>query len=192
MGVATIHAKKELKSTGDQWRSILSDDALIKPFKPVEIASGAVSVRAEDQSALEVALLEYKRKPDVMFVATTDWTALKRNQMSFTKGDVIEYVKGNGKWLRGILRKSSKYPLTGTLLYYPMKCVKKEEERSYPVPGGLLSPKLPKYTTKETLKTSREMQLDSCLHEPQAKVHFIRLNASSKRLSRVSREYLLC
>ena len=80
----------------------------------------------------ETGEVDYKSTDSGMltYVATADWTALRRNQMSFAKGDVIEYVKGEGKWLRGILRQSSEYPLTGASLYYPIKYVKKEEKPS--------------------------------------------------------------
>ena len=43
----------------------------------------------------------------------------KAYQMSFAKGDLIQVIDSKGKWNRGILHKSTTYPITGKKLFYP-------------------------------------------------------------------------
>ena len=58
-------------------------------------------------------------------VAIADRVGKKGNQMSFSKGDLIEFVEpGNQKWHKGFLRMSSTHPIDSKKpLYYPMSLV---------------------------------------------------------------------
>ena len=59
----------------------------------------------------------------VLAVAITRYEANKPNRMSFEKGYTIQVVDTKGSWHRGKLVKSSKYPITNEILFYPSNFV---------------------------------------------------------------------
>ena len=55
----------------------------------------------------------------VLVVARTSYEAQTQRQLSFVRGDVVQVVNTSAKWHTGILIKSSKYPITKKVMYFP-------------------------------------------------------------------------
>jgi len=51
--------------------------------------------------------------------AMASFQGRKPNQLSFSKGDLVEVVHSEGQWHCGILKKSVGFPITGQALFYP-------------------------------------------------------------------------
>jgi len=81
--------------------------------KPMEVENSI------DNFSVDVVLPSKKS----LGVAVAAFTAKKPNQLSFEIGDTIEVVEAEGKWHRGILRHSSRYPTPSGVLYYPSKLI---------------------------------------------------------------------
>ena len=77
--------------------------------KPLDRVTGTGEATTETSSGTNVTLLE----------ARSGREAKKPNQMTFSKGDLVELVDGSGKWHVGILRSSKTHVITGEKKYFP-------------------------------------------------------------------------
>jgi len=85
-----------------------------------EISPSLEPVNAALSRAGQQAMVNKK----VFVIAKADFTSSKANQLSFKKGDTIQQLSNTGNWHRGVLTRSSFYPLTGKALFYPSNYVK--------------------------------------------------------------------
>ena len=65
-------------------------------------------------------------------IAIRDFAPKKAIQLSFAKGDKILVMDTVGKWYRGQLRTSSKYDITGQILFFPPNLVRREQDLKNP------------------------------------------------------------
>lgn len=94
----------------------------LQTFQVKSTSNNTVHTSASDSSSTLRHSTDQKTK--VIMIAKSNHVSTKPSIMSFAKGDFIERVSESGKWHKGILVKSSKYPCTGKVLYYPPNFVK--------------------------------------------------------------------
>ena len=95
---------------------LLYPSNFIQADPPVSMVGSAETLNRVDQ-------------PKQLVVTLSDYEAKKPEVMSFAKGDLIEVIQTQGArgWHKGKLVRSSKYPVTGTVLFYPSNFVKAQE-----------------------------------------------------------------
>ena len=82
------------------------------------------------------------RRIKSLVIAISDFEAQKRNQLSFSKGDIIRVVKGENSWHCGILKKSSTYSVNGKVLFFPPNFVRPyDAAKDEPFGDNFVSPR---------------------------------------------------
>jgi len=95
------------------------NDVRVQVDEPTEFPEARKMIQPSIQDAKEVEESSNRQ----LVVTKSAREGKSERQMSFGKGDLIEFVGVKGEWHKGILRKSKRYPLTGKTLNYPPKYV---------------------------------------------------------------------
>ena len=106
----------ESKSTGD---SIVPKRFPPNLFKPYTQEPGEPAMPPTEHTGGSVPHSQPAPQSQPRVYTTGAFKAKKDRQLSFARGDVIRVVSTSGKWHKGVLLKSSKYPITGDVLLYP-------------------------------------------------------------------------